>query len=259
MKFRTDFVTNSSSSGFVAIKIQSPTLNSLLKKAHIKKSIFSDIEEKISGENGIPYAVKPDIAVTLCRLLLLEGLPWKWEVYEDIHEAIHEKVQDGFGNNLQDICMLIDKALSEIEKEDSHLNEEELKESEQFVNILNLVKLICENGDKINADAGARIESGQAISDAGGPYFSYACLDVKDGNGEYVSYNVDDGYYGNDDDPSELYKWAKENGYYDLKNERPGFQGGYDESFYFYPPYKELAKTYPDATRIKIGKGKESK
>ena len=42
MKIRTDFVTNSSSSGFAVIKIESRTLNELLKKKGLNYNIFKD-------------------------------------------------------------------------------------------------------------------------------------------------------------------------------------------------------------------------
>ena len=115
--------------------------------------------------------------------------------------------------------------------------------------------MILDNKNDIDADATCSISSGDATSDSGGPDFSYSELKLKNGNGTYTWFSVSDGYYGDDEDPSVLYQWAKEHGYYDLSNERPGFNGGYSEELYFEPPYELMAKTYDDVTRIQISNG----
>lgn len=249
MKIRTDFVTNSSSSGFVAIKVSSNTLDRLLKKTGLDESIFTSIEENIDGDYGVPEEIEPDVALTLSSLLIREGLPFP-EAYGDLPLTL----SDCLPENCAGISSFVDNALKEIA--DAELDEKD-EDAELFKSILNLVKLICENSDVINTEASAEIASGSAQSDSGGPNFSYACLNVKDGNGEYAGYSVYDGYYGDDTDPSALYKWAKENGYYDIKNESPEFMGGYDESFYFNPPYEKLLESYQDVTRIKIVNGEK--
>ena len=70
MKIRTDFVTNSSSSGFAVIKIESRTLNELLKKKGLNYNIFKDLEEYCEGESWYVSAISDSVANTLASLLI---------------------------------------------------------------------------------------------------------------------------------------------------------------------------------------------
>lgn len=247
MKIRTDFVTNSSSSGFVAIKVKSKTLSSLLKKKKLPEDIFDEIADSYGGETGEPGAIDTSVAITICNLILLGGMP-----YIEAYEEVTEDLECGDYDSIEDIIDAVENALEEI-KEIEVDDEDEEDDAKQYKKILQLIKLICDNKEKIDADATADIESGRASSESGGPDFAYSGLSVKNGKGTYTSYSVYDGYYGDDANPSKLYSWAKAHGYYDLANERPGFQGGYDESFYFNPPYDELAETYEDVVRVQVG------
>ncbi len=224
MKIRTDFVTNSSSSGFVAINVKSDTLDELLKKARLDKSVFAEVEGVDGGGIGVPWAIKPDVALSLCRLLLY-GLPSpSSEEYEGIWEEVHDEFIDCEYSSYSDISRLINDALEMASENES---EEDTEEDQQFIGVLNLIKLICKSREQINADATAKISSG-TVMDEGELDISYASIDVKDGNGTYTKYDVNDGD--------------------DLE---------YDDTFFGEVRFfEEIADSYPDAKRIKIGEGK---
>ena len=206
MKIRTDFVTNSSSSGFVVVNVQSVILSQLFKEYGLKMDFLKEYGESYGEENGIPEEITDSVALTVCGLL--------------------ERM---IGDGDFDDC--------------NGINEDSMNQ---------LIERIKESKASIDAEADADIESGCAQSDAGGPYFEYAHLQVKSGKGTFVAYSANDEYYGDDNNPTPLYQWAKDHGYYDPANERPGFEGGYAEAFYFFPPYKELALSYPAARRVEV-------
>lgn len=205
MKIRIDFVTNSSSSGFVVINVKSKTLSKIFNEFGLSLDIFNEIEDIYGAENGNPNLITDSVANTICSLL------------EDAKESdICEEVDED----------TLDQVIEEIEV----------------------------NRETIDADAEVCIESGVTYSDDGGPSIEYAKLMVNKGKGTFVEYSISDGFYGDDDDPSPFYKWAKEHGYYDPANEEPGvFEGGYDHDLYFSPPYDEIAGSYEEVRRVRIG------
>ena len=204
MKVRTDFVTNSSSSGFVVVNVQSEILSQLFKEHGLKMDVLKEYGESYGEERGIPEEITDSVALTVCGLL--------------------------------------ERMIMDYEGRDG-INEDSMNQ---------LIERIKGSKTSIDAEADADIESGCAQSDAGGPDFQYAHLQVKSGKGTFVAYSANDEYYGDDNNPTPLYQWAKEHGYYNSANERPGFDGGYAEAFYFFPPYQELALSYPAARRVEV-------
>ena len=54
MKIRTDFVTNSSSSGFVVINVKSKTLSKIFNEFGLSLDMLKEIEDYYGGETGNP-------------------------------------------------------------------------------------------------------------------------------------------------------------------------------------------------------------
>ena len=241
MKIRTDFVTNSSSSGFAVIKIESRTLNELLKKKGLNYNIFKDFEKQCEGEIGYISAINDSVANTLAGLLS--------RYYVDVaaYGDIMEEIYDNSPESYEEIRSAVDNALKQINdiaKEE--IDEEELENAKKYKNILELVQLILDSKNDIDADATCFISCGEANSDSGFPDFSYSELKLKKGNGTYTWYSVSD---EDDCDDSAFYKWAKENSYIDGDD--------YDIDLYCNPPYKLIAKTYDNVNKIQISNGIE--
>ena len=241
MKIRTDFVTNSSSSGFAVIKIESRTLNELLKKKGLNYNIFKDLEEYCEGESWYVSAISDSVANTLASLLI--------HYYVDVaaYDDIRDEIYDNRLGSYEKIRSAVDNALKQINDIDKRkIAEEELEDAKKYKNILELIQLILDSKNDIDADATCSISCGEANSDSGFPDFSYSELKLKKGNGTYTWYSVSD---EDDCDDSAFYKWAKENSYIDGDD--------YYGELYYDPPYELIAKTYDNVNKIQISNGIE--
>ena len=120
MKIRTDFVTNSSSSGFAVIKIESRTLNELLKKKGLNYNIFKDFEKQCEGEIGYISAINDSVANTLAGLLS--------RYYVDVaaYGDIMEEIYDNSPESYEEIRSAVDNALKQI----NDIAKEEIDEEE---------------------------------------------------------------------------------------------------------------------------------
>lgn len=254
MKIRTDFVTNSSSSGFAVIKIESRTLNELLKKKGLNYNIFKDLEKQCEGESWYISAINDSVANTLASLLI------HYYVYVPAYDDIMDEIFDNSPESDEEIRSAVDNALKQINDIDKRkIDEEELEDAKKYKNILELIQLILDSKNDIDADATCCISCGEASSDTGCPDFSYSELKLKKGNGTYTWYSVSDEFYCDDNNPSAFYKWAKKYGYYHSSDKANRYRNndGYDEDLYHNPPYKLIAKTYDNVNKIQISNGIE--
>ncbi len=180
MKIRTDFVTNSSSSGFITIAVESPTLNNILDEVGLKKKIFFSILESAGEDFGFPGAIEESPSQTLLNLIE-EVTDFNYYEYED---------------------------------EEEEIDEEDLEEA--FEELRNRIE---EEKEQIDNDSWVNIESGGATSDSGELDFSYANLHVKCGNGlleEFGSTDIDGitewskehGYYDQEKDDVDVEMYA---------------------------------------------------
>ena len=216
MKFRTDFVTNSSSTGFICFHVKSKILHRLFEEAGVPYRWLDDLSYLDYGD---PSLIEPGVSITLLKFL-------------DFWIKNEIKVPKIYWSN--------DVTYSEYN-------------DVTYKNYKKLYDLIEEHAAEIDAEAKADMDSGDADSDAGGPSFMYSHLETDKGIGRLISFSCEDDYYGDDEEPSPLYRWALEHNMYDISNETPLFLGGYDEDLYFTPPYKEMEQSYEDVHVVNIG------
>ena len=255
MKIRTDFVTNSSSSGFAVIKIESRTLNELLKKKGLDYNIFKDLEKQCEGEIGYISAISDSVANTLASLLScyyadVSAYDDIWADFMDNSPESYEEIRSAVDNLL--------KQINDIDKEE--IDGKELENARKYKNILELAQLILDSKNDIDADATCCISCGESNSDSGCPDFSYSKLKLKKGNGTYTWYSVSNEYYCDDDNPSAFYKWAKKYGYYHSSDKPNRYRNndGYCEELYLDPPFELIAETYDNINKIQISNGIET-
>lgn len=214
------------------IKIRTDFVTNSSSSRFVVINVKSDILTKVFNESGLDLSYLQALSDYLDGE---NGVPYA--ITDSLAETVCNLIEEIIDNELYGYY------------EDWDVEEETIEE---------LINKIKTRKEEIDLEAEADIESGKAHSDSGGPNFSYAHLTIKKGKGKYVGFSAEDDYYGNDDDPSPLYKWAKKHGYYDPENEEPGFEGGYDHEFYFMPPFDEMEESYKDATRIDIDYNKKN-
>lgn len=95
MKIRTDFVTNSSSSGFVVINVKSKTLSKIFNEFGLSLDMLKEIEDYYGGETGNPWLITDSVANTICRFLEnAKESECCEEVDEETLEQLIEKIED---------------------------------------------------------------------------------------------------------------------------------------------------------------------
>ena len=95
MKFRSDFVTNSSSSGFVAVSIKSKTLSKIFGECGLSIDVLKKFESSFDNwESGCPWMVTDSVALTMCCLLQNLFDVEKYETTQDTLNQLVEKIKE---------------------------------------------------------------------------------------------------------------------------------------------------------------------
>ena len=239
MKYRIDYVTNSSSSSFVIFNIDSPTIKQLFDQDEWHKTIKLITENQFASATLINESVVSSIAMSLLNSLCFEIELKNKEQSSKLESDLTHVLA---GNNLQNVAEFIEKWLPVMKEDDV---------PEGIIKTIETIKCLIKHKDEIDRDTTGEIKVINAQSDGGGPFLDYSCLNVVNGDGTYTEYIITENNQDKSEEPSEFKIWAKEHGYYD---------GDFSDDLYWAnrnkPIYDEIANTFEEVKKKNVKNGK---
>lgn len=232
MKFRNDFVTNSSSSSFIISNFSSKGLDRIAKDMGLSKDYFKfEVydEEACAGPSNNYNVINLICAMTLCAAAFqytdeepinfgaeLNGEDLRYMIAADM-----SKLSDG-EVTIQELDDKYRPGLTEMIDEDGIA---------RFLKGLDVCKAIVANPDEVRDGLNGQYIFSMVYTDSGYPDFEIQKVEIEDGKSYEVANTFD---YESD----EAIDWARENGYYDDDAE------DYDDDFYCDPPVEEIMKDF---------------